>query len=130
MPAILSADRSNSSRSQKWIQNNISWIAGIKENFSDNFSRKLCRRLLLSLPILAVDDPDILRIVLHFIEGIIMRIFYRKENVIVTRDVFLPGKYPELVFPDKMVDGVKSGRVYPAQHVPEPVPARKEVDTP
>ncbi|HMZ32282.1 MAG TPA: RloB family protein, partial [Methanoregulaceae archaeon] len=27
-----------------------------------------------------------------------------------------------------MVDGVKSGRVYPAQHVPEPVPARKEVD--
>jgi hypothetical protein len=68
--------------------------------------------------------------VLHFIESIFTGIFYGKENMIVTRDVFLPGKYPKLVFPDKVVDGVKPGRVYPKQHVLEPIPSGKDIDTP
>src|SRR5208283_50341 len=91
--------------------------------------RKFCRRLFLSFPVLAVDHPDILRIMVKFVERVVFGIFYNVENMIMAGNVPVLGKYPELVFPDQVIYGREPGCIDAFEDIAEPVPSGKNIHT-
>src|SRR5690606_906795 len=49
------------------------------------------------------------------------------EDVVVAGDILFLREHPELVFPDKMVDGRKTHCVDPFEDIPEPVPSGEDI---
>src|SRR2546422_2075481 len=124
---------------KKWVEHSISFFARIHQNFPHQLGRKFRWSLLISVPVLSLDGPDIFFVcIMEASSGLTIGVFIKPREgekfplriVLAYVQAMVVGGHepplcndPELILPDDMIHCKETYLVNRYQNILEVVPA-------